>query len=44
VPDEALLDQRLQRVEIGIRDTLGGLERTAAGEDGQAREELLLLA
>src|SRR5581483_9304481 len=42
--DEALLDQRLQRVEIGSGNLLRGLERTAAGKDGQPREELLLLA
>ncbi len=40
---EALLDQRLERVEVGVTDLLGGLERAAAREDGQAGEELLLL-
>ena len=40
---EALVDERLQRVEIGVADVFGGFQRAAAGEDGQARKELLLL-
>ena len=32
---QALLDERLQRVEVGAGDLLGGLERAPAGEDGQ---------
>src|SRR5262245_45405462 len=43
VPDEALVDQRLQRVEFGACDLLRRLERAAAAEDGQAGEELMLL-
>ena len=40
---EALLDERLQGVEVGFGHLLGGLERAAAGEDGEAGEEPLLL-
>ena len=40
---EALLDERLQDVEVGVADLFGRVERAAAGEDGQAREELLLV-
>ena len=32
-----------ERVEVGVADLLGRLERAAAGEDGQPREEPLLL-
>ncbi len=41
-PNEAFVDQRLQRVDVGAGDLLGGLEGAAAGEDGQAREQLPL--
>ena len=41
---EALLDERLQGVEVGVRNLLRRLERAAAGEDAEAGEELLLLA
>ena len=41
---EALLDERLQRVEVGVCHLLGGFECAAASEDGEAGEELLLLA
>ena len=37
--DKALVDQRLEDVEVGVADRLGSLERAAAEEDGQAREE-----
>ncbi len=37
--EEALLDQRLNRVEVGLRDLLSRFERAAAGEDGQPCEE-----
>ena len=40
--EQALVDERAERVELGFADLLGGLERAAAGEDGQAGEELLL--
>ena len=40
---QALVHERLERVEIGVRDLLGRLERAAAAEDRQAREEQLLL-
>jgi len=43
VLDEALVDQRLQRVEVGFRNRLCRLDCAAAAEDGQAREEALLL-
>jgi hypothetical protein len=33
-----LVDQSLQRVEVGTRDRLGGLDCRAAGEDGEAGE------
>src|SRR5947208_14731463 len=41
--DEALLDERLQPVEVTVRNLLGRLQRAAAGEDGQPPKELLLL-
>ncbi len=41
--DEALVDERLKRVEVGARDCLGSVECATAGEDGDAREELLLV-
>ena len=41
--EQALLDERLQRVEVGAADLLGRLERAAAGEDGEARGRALLL-
>ena len=37
--EKALLDERLQDVEVGIADLLGRLERAAAGKDAQAGEE-----
>ncbi len=40
--DEALLDERLQGVELGVADHFGCLERAAPGEDREAGEELLL--
>ena len=42
VPDEALVDKRLQRVQSGRHDILRCIECRAAGEDRQAREEVLL--
>ena len=41
--DEALVDERLKRVEVGIADRFGSLERAAAGEDPEAGEEALLV-
>ena len=38
--DEALLDERLERVEVGVAGRFGGLEGAAAVEDGQAGEQL----
>jgi hypothetical protein len=42
-PQQALVDQRLQRVEVGLADLLRRLERAATAEDRQPREELPLL-
>ena len=42
VAEEALLDERLEGVEVGRADLLCGLERAAAGEDGEPGEEALL--
>jgi hypothetical protein len=43
VLDQALGDQRLQRVEIRIAEGLGRLERPATREYAEPREELPLL-
>ena len=43
MPEQALVDERLQRVEVCVHDLLGGLERAAAAEDGQPGEEPLLV-
>jgi len=43
VPNEALVDERLERVELCLCDLLGCFECAAAQEDGESREELLLL-
>ncbi len=40
--EQALVDQRRDRVDVGAADLLGGLERAAAGEDGQPGEDVLL--
>jgi tetratricopeptide (TPR) repeat protein len=42
VADEALVHQRLQRVQIGLRHLLGVAERAAAGEDREPGEDPLL--
>ncbi len=42
LPEQALLDERLERVHIGIRHLLGGFERAAAAEDGEPREQVSL--
>ena len=42
--DQAPVDERREDVQIGVADGLGGLEVEAPGEDGQAREQLPLLA
>ena len=42
-PHEALLDECLECVELGLDDLLRRLERAAAGEDGEPREQMLLL-
>jgi len=41
--DEALVDQRLQLVDVGVADPLGGLERAPTAENRQAREQTLLV-
>ena len=41
--NEALVDERLQAVDVGVTDFFCRLQRAAATEDGQAGEELLLL-
>ena len=38
--DQALVDQRLQALDLGAADGLGGLQREAAGEDAQSPKEL----
>ena len=43
VAQQALLDERLEDVEVGVADVFGGVERAPAGEDGEAGEELLLV-
>jgi hypothetical protein len=40
--DQALLDERLQRVEVGVRDLLGGFEGAAPGEHGESSNEALV--
>ena len=40
--EEALVDERLERVGVGIAHDLGGLVVAAAGEDGECSEEPLL--
>ena len=42
--NEALVDERLERVEVCVADLLRRLERPAAGEHGEAREQRLLAA
>ena len=41
--EEALVDERGDCVDVGTADRLGGLERAAAGENGEAGEQVLLL-
>ena len=43
VSQEALLDERLERIEVSIGDLFGRLERAAAVEDSESREEALLV-
>ena len=40
VAEEALVDERLERVQVGLRDLLSGLERAAAAEDRESREQV----
>ena len=37
--EQALLEQRLERVQVGVADGLGSLEDAAVGEDGEPAEE-----
>ena len=39
VAQQALVDERLEEVEIGVADVFGRIEGAAAREDGEAREE-----
>ncbi len=41
--EEALLDERLHGVEVGVRHLLRGRKSAAAGEDREAREQPLLV-
>ena len=41
--EEALLDQRLEGVEVSLCDFFGRVERAAAGKDREAGEEQLFL-
>jgi len=41
--EEALVDERLQDVEVGVCHLLGVLNRAATGEDREAGEEALLV-
>ena len=40
--EQALLDQRLQRVDVGAADLLGGVQGAAAGEDREGADDALL--
>ena len=42
-PEQTLVDERMERVEVGCANTLGGGEVEAAGEDGEPAEEFLLV-
>ena len=42
-PDEALVEERRERVEVGVADRLGVRERAAAAEDREPGEEPLLV-
>ena len=41
VAEEALVDERLQDVEIGFRNRLGGLDCAPAAKDGETGEQAL---
>ncbi len=43
LPEQALLDERRERVEVGVADRLGRLERAATREDREPGEQGLLL-
>src|SRR5690242_1070027 len=43
MPNKALLDERLQRVEVCVGDLCCGFDRAAAWKDGEAREEPFLV-
>ena len=42
-PHQALVDERLQELEVGVADSLRGLERPAAAKDGQRCQQSPLL-
>ena len=41
-PEQALVDQGGDRVDVGVADLLGGVQRATPGERGQAGEQVLL--
>ena len=41
--EEALVDEGLEGVEVGVADVFGCFEGAAAAEDGEAGEEALLV-
>ena len=43
VTKEALVDERLEDVELGAAHGFGGVESAAAGENGEQREQRLFL-
>ncbi len=42
--EEALVEEGRERIEVGVADLFGGLERERAAKDGKPCEELLLIA
>src|SRR5581483_7773077 len=42
MPDQALVEQRLERIEIGLRDGFGRRQRAAPCEDGQTSQDASL--
>jgi hypothetical protein len=40
---QALVHERLHQVDVGVADPLSGFQRPAAAEDGELREQLLLI-
>src|SRR5262249_6613095 len=42
IPEQALLDERLERLDVRVAHPLGGVQRATAREDTEAPEEALL--